>query len=186
MDDKQIIQLYFSRSENAITETQVKYGKYCLKIALNILPTKEDSEECVNDAYLHAWNAVPPTKPNNFKMYLGKVTRNLSLDRLKKYTASKRGGGEVALSIEELDMCIPDSVTIETICDYKALIHSLNIFLADLSPETRKIFLKRYWELKPIKEISSTYGITDSKVKITLLRTREKLKRFLCQEGYFL
>lgn len=107
MDDKQIIQLYFSRSENAITETQVKYGKYCLKIALNILPTKEDSEECVNDAYLHAWNAIPPTKPNNFKMYLGKVTRNLSLDRLKKYTASKRGVAKLPFPLRNWTCVFP-------------------------------------------------------------------------------
>lgn len=186
MDDKEIMQLFFSRSENAIVETHKKYGKICFKIALNILPTKEDSEECVNDTYLHAWNAIPPRKPSNFKVYLGKITRNLSLDRLKRYTAVKRGGGEVALSLEELDICIPDSITVETVWDHKALIHSLNVFLADLSPGVRKIFLKRYWEFNSIKEISNAYGITESKVKITLMRTREKLKHYLKQEGYFL
>lgn len=186
MDDKEIMQLFFSRSENAIVETHEKYGKFCFKIALNILPTKEDSEECVNDTYLHAWNAIPPRKPSNYKVYLGKITRNLSLDRLKRYTAVKRGGGEVALSLEELDICIPDSITVETVWDHKALIHSLNIFLADLSPGVRKIFLKRYWEFNSIKEISNAYGMTESKVKITLMRTREKLKHYLKQEGYFL
>lgn len=186
MEDKQIIQLYFSRSETAIFETQKKYGKYCFKVAWNILQTMEDSEECVNDTYLNAWNAIPPRKPNHFKVFLGKITRNLSLDRLKKYAAVKRGRGEVALSLEELDMCIPDSVTVENVLDYKALIDSLNAFLADLSPEARKIFLKRYWEFSSVKEISSAYGMTESKVKISLMRTREKLKHFLAQEGYFL
>lgn len=186
MEDKQIIQLYFSRSENAIFETQKKYGKYCYKIALNILQTMEDSEECVNDTYLHTWNAIPPRKPNNFKVFLGKITRNLSLDRLKKYAAVKRGGGEVSLSLDELDMCIPDRMTVETVLDHKALIASLNIFLADLSPEARKIFLKRYWEFSSVKEICSAYGITDSKAKTSLRRTREKLKHFLDQEGYYL
>ncbi len=183
MEEEQIIALYFARSEDAIAQTHKKYGKYCHKIAFNILRSREDSEECVNDTYLKTWNAIPPRRPSKLQIFLGKITRNLALDRFDKLSAAKRGSGEVTLSLEELYACIPDPQSPERAVEQKELIQALNSFLAELPAQQRKIFLRRYWNLSSIKEIASFYGISESKVKTTLMRTRGKLKDHLEQEG---
>lgn len=183
MDEKQIIALYWARSENAIAETARKYGNYCYKIAFNILSNQQDSEECVNDTYLNVWNAIPPKRPNKFSAFLGKVTRNLALKRWEKYTAEKRGGGQVVLALDELSECIPDPNRMERMVDNRYLVELLNHFLGELPTETRRIFLLRYWQLAPVKEIAAACGISESKVKMTLMRTRGKLKSYLEQEG---
>ena len=183
MDEKEIIALYWARSENAIAETAQKYGKFCHSIAYNILANREDSEECVNDTWLHTWNAIPPRKPNKLAAFLGKITRNLALKKYEIYTAAKRGGGQVPLALEELAEYIPDPDSVERQMDDRMLADALNGFLAGLSPETRRIFLRRYWKLSSVKEIALDYGISESKVKMSLLRTREKLRSFLEQEG---
>ena len=183
MDEKQIIDLYWARSENAIRETARKYGKFCHCIAFNILANAQDSEECVNDTYLKTWNAIPPQRPNKLSAFLGKITRNLALKRYEYNSAQKRGGGQVHLALEELAECIPDPNTVERQVDDRMLTELFNTFLSGLPAQTRVIFLKRYWQLCPVKEIASACGISESKVKMLLMRTRGKLKLFLEQEG---
>lgn len=183
MEDNQIIQLYFDRSEEAITQTAQKYGKYCHTIAYNILHNVEDSEECVNDTYWKAWSAIPPSKPKRLAAFLGKITRNLSLDKFRRYKADKRGGGEMALALEELGDCVSSSEKTEEYVDSMFLVETLNQFLASLSTEQRKIFMRRYWYVSSVEEIANEYGISQSKVKMSLLRSRNRLKQVLEEEG---
>lgn len=183
MDDNQIIDLYWARSENAITETANKYGPYCHTVAYNILKNNEDSEECVNDTYQKAWDTIPPQRPQILRAFLGKITRNLSLNRYEKRMAEKRGAGQVALALEELSECLPSANRVEQEVDDMALTQLLNSFLASLPTDTRKIFMRRYWYLDSIKEIAAAFSISESKVKTTLFRTRNKLKLLLEKEG---
>lgn len=183
MEDNQIIQLYFDRSEEAITQTAQKYGKYCHTIAYNILHNMEDSEECVNDTYWKAWSAIPPSKPKRLAAFLGKITRNRSLDKFRRYKADKRGGGEMALALEELGDCVSSSEKTEEYVDEMFLVETLNQFLASLSTEQRKIFMRRYWYVSSVEEIANEYGISQSKVKMSLLRSRNRLKQVLEEEG---
>ena len=170
MDDKQILDLYWERSEAAISETSKKYGKYCRYIAFNILHNDEDSEECVNDTYLRAWNSIPPNRPSVLKTFLGKITRNLSLDRYELLNAKKRNGGQMPLVFDEIQECIES-------------LDSTENFLSSLSLEQRKIFMRRYWYLSPIKEIATEYGMSESKIKMSLFRSRNELKKLLEKEG---
>ncbi|NLC67456.1 MAG: RNA polymerase sigma factor [Clostridiaceae bacterium] len=183
MDDKQIVDLYWVRSEKAITETANKYGKYCYYIAYNILYNNNDSEECVNDTYLKAWNVIPPQRPNKLSTFLGKITRNLALDRYRYNSREKRRGSQVPLIIDELAECISATGNIEHIIDEMVLVDCLNRFLAMLPAETRKIFMRRYWYFSPIKDIAKDFSISKSNVKMTLLRARNKLKQLLEKEG---
>lgn len=183
MEDQQIIDLYFARSEDAIAQTHRKYGKYCHTVAYNILFDREDTEECVSDTYLKAWNAIPPRRPNVLKIFLGKMTRNLALDRFAASHTQKRGGGETPLSLSELAECIPDGNTPDRAVENKELIRAINDFLAGLPAEARKIFLMRYWNMSPVRDIAAFYGLTESKVKVSLMRTRGKLRDYLEGEG---
>ena len=183
MDDKQIIDLYWARSESAIAETDRKYGKFCHRIAYNILVNHEDSEECVNDIYLKTWSIIPPKRPVKFGAFLGKIVRNLALNRYEMLHTAKRGSGEVPVALDELAECIPDPNSVERTIDNRILADKLNIFLSELPKDTRKIFMRRYWELCSVKEIASVYGISESKVKMILFRTRGKLRTFLEREG---
>ncbi len=183
MEDIKILDLYFARSEQAIVETDRKYGSYCRQIAYNVLQIHSDSDECVNDTYLKAWNVIPPRRPNLLKVFLGKITRNLALDRWDWNHAAKRGGGEMAVSLEELQECVPSPLGTEQIVENKELIRALNLFLERLPVETRKVFLRRYWNLSSVREIASFYGMSESKVKMLLMRTRNALREHLEQEG---
>ncbi len=183
MDDTQIIELFYKRSENAISKTAEKYGKYCYYIAYSILRDVQDSEECVNDTYLRAWNLMPPQKPNNLQTFLGKITRNLALDRYKYNNRDKRGGGQVGLVLEELDECIPARNDPEQAIMDKELIETLNLFLAGLPSRKRQIFIRRYWYLSPISEIAEEFCVSENNVKVTLFRTRNELKIFLEKAG---
>ena len=183
MDDKQILDLYWARAENAISETADKYGKYCHFIAYSILRNEEDSEECVSDTYMKAWGSTPPQRPQKLSAFLGKITRNLSLDRLRRHTARKRGCGQAALVLEELQECVPAADNVEQIVDDLALTEALDRFLASLPADTRKVFMRRYWYLCSVKEIAADFGISESKVKMLLLRSRNKLKGLLEREG---
>ena len=147
MEDTQIVDLYWARSEKAISETSDKYGRYCYSIAYNILHSDEDSEECVNDTYLNAWNAMPDQRPGKLRVFLGRITRNLSLKRWEKYAAEKRGAGQVTLVLDELQDCIPATNNTDHIVDDIVLADVLNRFLASLTAEKRKIFMRRYWYL---------------------------------------
>lgn len=183
VEDEQIIDLYFKRDELAISETDAKYGKYCFVIANNILSSKEDSKECVNDTYLRAWNSIPPKKPGVLKTFLGKITRNLSLNLYEKQNAQKRGSGCLPDVIDELDYCVPSNFNIDDLIDGKELENLLNKFLGELSAESRKIFMQRYWYISPVSEIAKRFGMGESKVKMSLLRSRDKLRKILEKEG---
>ena len=182
MEDEKIIELYFARSEAAITETSAKYGAFFRGISRNILRSEQDAEECVNDTYLRAWNSIPPKRPEKLPAYLGRIVRNLSLNRWNKLNAAKRGAGEVPLALEELEECIPAADTIQRECDRAELSNALNRFLRGLTEEKRTVFLRRYWYLVPVKDIAEQLGMTESKVKSMLLRTRGQLRQFLEKE----
>lgn len=186
MDDKKIIELYFDRSEQAISETAKKYGRYCHYIAFHILHNQEDSEECVNDTYLRAWNAIPPKQPERLRTFLGKITRNLSLNKWEKLTAQKRGAGQTEQVLEELMECIPSENNVEKVIEDKFILEILNDFLDKISADKRKLFVRRYFYLSSIKEIARDYGISESKVTVTLFRTRQMLKEVLEKEGVIL
>lgn len=183
MDDKGILDLYWARQENAICETAAKYGRYCHCIAYNILRNNEDSEECVNDTYLKAWETIPPQRPDMLSVYLGKITRRLSLNRYKFNHAQKRGSGQVALVLEELQTCIPSINNTEHLADDMVLTEILNRFLAGLSPESRMFFMRRYWYLSAVREIAADFSVSESKVKMSLSRSRDKLRTLLEKEG---
>ena len=183
MDDGKIIDLYWARSETAIHETAGKYGRYCHGIAFGILLSREDAEECVSDTWLRAWNAMPPKRPNCLKTFLGRITRNLSLNRLERRTAQKRDGGQVPLVLEELAECLPDALCVEQTAEDGTVQALLDGFLQNLSPDARRIFVRRYWYMHSVREIARAYGMTESRVKVTLYRTREKLKAALTEEG---
>ncbi len=183
MEDAMIIELYWRRDEDAIAETAAKYGRYCSTIANNILHNAEDTEECVNDTYLHTWNAIPPQRPNFLKAFLGKITRNLSLNLYEKNHAQKRGEGKVEELLDELSFCIPAKETVESQIEERELIALLNRFLETLPEESRILFVRRYWYGDSIADIAAKYDLGESKVKMNLLRTREKLKVVLEKEG---
>lgn len=186
MEDEKIIDLYWNRKENAITETSMKYGGYCSAIARRILQYKEDVEECINDTWLHTWNAIPPHRPVKFQLFLGKITRELSLDRYRAIVASKRGGGEINLVFEELEETVSGKENVEQHIDYIFLGKLINEFLHKQKSEICDVFLCRYWYLYSIREISKKFCISESKVKMMLARTRKQLKLFLDKEGIIL
>lgn len=184
MDDNAIVELYFARSENAISETAAKYGAYCFAIAHNILSSREDSQECVNDTYLAAWNSMPPKRPNVLSAFLGKITRYISLDRWKHSTRAKRGGGEVALVLDELGECISGGESAEETALHREQLRCLNAFLETLPKPERKVFLCRYWYMETVPEIADRFGFTQSKVTSMLHRTRKKLRQVMEKEGF--
>ena len=184
MTDSQIIALYFIRDQRAISETAASYGSYCYQIAYNILSSREDSEECVDDAYMTAWNHIPPTKPSRLQIYLGRITRNLSIDRWRSIRAAKRGSGQLDLAIEELDRTLAGGQDPEEIAIRGELKILLREFLKTLPDTERRVFLCRYWYLDSVGTIAGEFGFSVSKVKSMLLRTRRKLKKYLLEGGY--
>ena len=183
MEDNRIVDLYWERSESAITETASKYGKYCYVIAYNILCNQEDADESVNDTYLGAWNAMPPHRPSILRSFLGKITRRVSLKKWRDSRRDKRGGGEVSLALDELSECVPSNVMVEDEIMAAELSKTLNRFIANLPVTERQVFLCRYWYLDSIEQISTDFGFSTSKVKSMLHRTRAKLLSHLKKEG---
>ena len=181
MDDQKIIDLYWERSPSAITQTEKKYGKYCYTIAYNILTDHQYSEECVNDTYLQVWDVIPPQRPDRFRAFLGRITRNLALNRYNYENAEKRGGGAVTIALEELEGCL--SACNEDAADRLALQNVLNAFLTDLRKTDRQIFLQRYWYFLEIRQIAREMLMTEGQVKMRLHRLRGELKCRLEQEG---
>lgn len=181
-EDQKIIDLYWNRSENAITETAVKYGRYCTSIAYGILKSREDAQECVSDAYLMAWNAIPPRRPADLGTYLGKITRNLSIDRLRTRNRDKRGGGEMPLALEELEEVVVGSDSPENEAIRKELAASMNRFLRKLTVQERYVFVRRYWYLDSLADIAKNTGFSGSKVASMLFRLRGRLKKQLIKE----
>ncbi|MBE6738271.1 MAG: sigma-70 family RNA polymerase sigma factor [Ruminococcaceae bacterium] len=184
MEDKEIIFLYNLRDENAIRETDKKYGKYCFSIADNILHDFETSKECVNDSYLKTWNSIPPKAPSSLRMFLAKIVRNLAFDRYKSKARQKRGGGEVSLALEEIKDFLPAKEQVETALEETELIAHINRFLRSLSSRDRCIFINRYFHVEPASTIAQKYSTSENNVHKILSRTRNKLKEFLTEEGY--
>ena len=184
MEDSVIIDLYWARQEQALEETDRKYGNFCRTIAYNILRSPEDSEECVNDTWLRAWNTMPPQRPGVLQAFLGKITRNLSLDRYKAARAEKRGGGQMPIALEELGDCIPSASTVEETVELEELTQVLDRFLRNLPEKECCIFLRRYWYVDSVETIAKEFGFSQSKVKTMLYRTRVKLRKQLAEEGY--
>ena len=183
MDDDMILNMYWVRCESAIDETAKKYGNYCAVIAKNILNNNEDSEECVNDTYLKTWESIPPQRPLLFRSFLGKITRNLALNKYKELRTQKRGGGEVALLFSELEDCIPSSSNVELECEAGIVIDAINKCLMSMNDENRTVFVRRYWYADSIGAIASRCQMSESKVKSMLFRTRNILKNHLENEG---
>ncbi len=186
MEDAKIVQLYWDRNEQAIPETAGKYGSYCASIARNILGNAEDAEECVNDTYLHAWNAMPPHRPKMLATFLGKLTRNLSLNRSQYNDAEKRGGGQSAAVLDELGELVSGGDEPEQEVDRRELIEAINAFLDELPHGKRRIFVCRYWYFDSVSEIAARFGLTENRVSVTLSRLRRKLHDYLSERGFML
>lgn len=184
MDDKAIIELYWKRSEKAISKTDAKYGSLCYSIAYNILANREDAEESVNDTYLAAWNAIPPQRPSVLRAFLAALTRRISINRWRAISAYKRGGGQVQLVLDELLDCASMEPDSESIVMGKEAYAALNRFLDQLPSVERTVFVRRYFLLDTASEIGENFGFTESKVHSMLRRTRMKLKAHLAKEGY--
>ena len=181
MNDLEIIELYFKRDEKAIEETDAKYGKLCHRIAYNILNNDEDSEECVNDTYIGVWNAIPPTRPNNFMAFVCRITRNLSLKHLEKMARQKRSAGTI-VSLDELAEVLPDDTIADGFSD-EDIAKAISDFLRSENEDARNVFMRKYYFFDSISDISRRFGFTESKVKSMLFHTRNKLKEYLIKEG---
>lgn len=182
MTDNEIVELYWQRSETAIKETEIKYGKLCRHIAMNILKNSEDADECVNDTYLGAWNAIPPQKPTVFSAYLCRITRNIALKKYG-YSNAKKRSMQVEISLTELEDCVFGAKDIPYQFEAEHVAEVISDFLRTLSYENRNVFMRRYWFYDSISDISSRFAISESKVKSMLFRTRSKLKDYLMKEG---
>jgi len=184
MDDAAIIGLYWERDERAIPATADKYGAYCTAIARNILGSREDAEECVSDTYLKAWESMPPQRPNVLSSFLGKIVRNLSLNRYRHNTAEKRGGGELPAVLDELNELVSGSSDTERELYLKELVHTVDGFLGTLSPQKRSIFISRYWHTDSVSDIALRHGMKSGAVSMTLARLRKRLHGYLTERGF--
>ena len=185
MKDSQIISLFFQRDETAISETEKKYGTFCHNIALNILSINADAEECVNDAYLQAWNTIPPQRPDRFGAWLGRVVRNIAINLWKKNHTQKRYAGMEKL-LDELEDCIPSPVTVEHKIEERELTRFLNTWLASLSDDDRILFVRRYWNGEALNELATEYSVPPGNMAKRMYRLRQSLKQILEKEGYSL
>jgi len=186
MTDNEIIKLFWERDEQAIAKASEKYQKYLCKISANILCDEQDVSECINDAYLSAWNSIPPNKPENFRVYLGKIVRNLSINRLKSNKAKKRGGMTIDELVYELSDCISAIDNLDNLIDEKELTALIKKFLLSQPEHKRNLFIRRYWYANSIGELSKEFNISESKVTAILHRMRKKLKSILKTEGFTL
>lgn len=184
MDDQAIIALYLSRDEDAIRRTEEKYSRYLTAIAQNILNDREDSRECVNDTYFRAWDTIPPHLPQQLSYYLGKITRDLSVNRLRKRTAKRRGGTQYELSLDELEECVPAGNDPAQEAETKLLARSIGAYLSECDEEARNVFLWRYYFCDSIRDIARRCGASESKIKSLLFRTRAGLREYLEREGF--
>lgn len=183
MNDEMIIELFWNRSENAISETDKKYGAYCYRVSFNVLSNKEDAEECVSDTYLKTWNSIPPTRPTRLMAFLGKIARNISLNLLKMNTAKKRGGDLVKVIEEELDECAPQNPVEEEV-NRGLVLDCINSYLNRQTELKANIFVRRYWYMDTIKAISNRYKMNENTVSTILMKMRNELKENLMKEGF--
>lgn len=184
MEDLQIIALYWSRDPQAIVQSKAKYGAYCFSVANQILDSWEDSEECVNDTWLHAWNRMPPHRPDVLRMFLAKIARRVAVNRLKANSAQKRGGGQLVLAMEELSECLADESDVEDAVIAQELKKCVGQFVRQLPTREGDIFTRRYFFTESIAEIAKAYGLTVNHTTVILSRTRQKLKAHLIKEGF--
>lgn len=184
MEDNHIVDLYWKRNSDAIMESSKKYGNFCYCVANNILHNQEDAEECVNDTWFRAWNAIPPTRPKSLRMFLAKITRNLSFDRFAAKSSQKRGSGEIDLVLDELSECIPANSDVASEYEYKELCLFIQQFAEKLPLKDRSIFLQRYFFANTVADIAATLGLSENNVMVNLCRTRKKLKHDLQKEGF--
>ena len=184
IEDEKIIDLFFNRSEKAIQELDIKYGKVCHKLSYNILNNKQDAEECVNDAYLGAWNAIPPTRPNPLLSYIVKIVRNISLKIYWRKEAAKRSG-HYKIALEEIEGYITDQKTVEDEIEARELDRIIEEFLDTLTVENRVIFMRRYWFADSYKDIAELVGISEKNISVRLTRIREKMKQYLIEREVF-
>lgn len=184
MEDGKIVELYWLRDQQAIAQTQSKYGAYLLKVADNILCDPEDSAESVNDTYLAAWNAMPPHRPQALCPFLSKLTRRISVSLLRKKQSLKRGAGAYESSLEELRECLPGGNTTEEICEGKALEAAISRFLRGIPEQARNVFIGRYFYMDSVKEVARYCSLSESNTKVLLHRTRAALRDYLQKEGY--
>ena len=184
MDDAKIVQLYWDRDEQAIPVTASKYGNYCSSIAMNILGSREDAEECVNDTYMRAWTSIPPHRPGVLSAFLGKIVRNLAIKRYKHNTATKRGGGQAPVVLDEIAEFVSDTGSVEQVIDRKELATAIDRFLDGLPASKRNIFVCRYWYFDSIADIANRFGMTENNVYVTLNRLRLKLRTYLLERGF--
>lgn len=186
MVDSQIVELFWRRDPDAIAQASQKYGAYCFAVAKNILHNDEDAEECVNDTWLNAWNAIPPQKPEKLRMFLAKVTRNLSFNRFNSKTAKKRGGGEIDMVLSELEECLAGESSVENTFVQQELESCIRRFVEGLPERDGNIFVRRYFFTESVAVIARRYNLSKNTVMIVLSRTRKKLKNTLIREGFFL
>lgn len=182
MEDTRIVDLFWARSEDAISETSAKYGNYCYSIAYGILADNEDAAESVNDTYFDAWNTMPPHRPAILSTFLGKITRRISIDKWRGRTAEKRGGREITLALDELSECIPSRYSVEDEIELADLVKVIDSFVMSLPPMQRRVFICRYWYLDSVSTIAKQFGFSQSKVKMMLHRQRTKLLAALEKE----
>ena len=184
MEDEKIVDLYWKRDPNAIKHTAAKYGRYCTSIAANILGSDQDAEECVNDTWLSAWNAMPVHRPQVLSVFLGKIIRNHAFNRYRQNHAKKRGGSEIPAILDELAECIPTACDVEQETEYKELLAAIDSFLESLSTQKRSLFVCRYWYSDSISSIAKQRDMRENSVSMTLLRTRTKLREYLKERGF--
>ena len=184
MDDEKIVALYWDRNEQAVEETSAKYGSYCGQIARNILDSGPDAEECVNDTWLHAWNAIPPPRPALLAVFLGRITRNLAFDRWRRNRSEKRGGGQIDLVLDELAECVSGADDPAHAVQAQELVKEIDRFLAGLPEDKRAMFLQRYWYADSVRTIARRFAMSENNVSVMLSRLRGKLKTQLHERGY--
>lgn len=184
MNDAEIVKLLLKRDESGINAASMKYKSYCMKIAESITGSREDAEECVNDAFMKAWELIPPNRPEMLSTFLGKLTRNAAINRRKRNMAEKRGGGEAALVLEELSETVKGKENVEQEFDRRELSREINAFLEALPEYKRNIFICRYWYCDSVKKIAAEWGMSRTSVSVMLHRLRDDLKTFLRKRGY--
>ena len=184
MTDEKIIQMFWDRREEAIKETEKRYGAYCFKVAQSVLQSREDSEECLNDALLQAWNMIPPTRPAHLKLFLAKIVRNLAISKYRSKYAKKRGQGEVAIVLDELEECIAGQSDVEAYFEISELQKSVNEFVRGLPERDGNIFIARYFYMYSTKEIARKFHVSENNIRVMLSRMRERLRNWLQKEGY--